>query len=77
MTHTINKILKRYKRFEVWFDKKFGWFFTNGMKHNYRYDESNFNTNIVRFRKKAEGLKAPFSPNPRGFNPAKRSSKVS
>jgi hypothetical protein len=32
MTRTLHYMLDRLERFERWFDRRFGWFFTNGMK---------------------------------------------
>ena len=28
-----SRLLISLERFEHWFDRRFGWFFTNGMKH--------------------------------------------
>lgn len=28
---------KKYKQFEAWFERKFGWFFTNGRKQHYKH----------------------------------------
>ncbi len=33
------KLIKAYKKFEGWFDYKFGWFFTNGNKMEFRERE--------------------------------------
>ena len=30
------KILEKWRQFEDWFDLKFGWFFTNGHKTEFR-----------------------------------------
>lgn len=32
MTDLIHQLLERADRFARWFDTRFGWFFTNGMK---------------------------------------------
>ncbi len=31
-----------FERFEAWFDRHFGWFFTNGMKEQQQYQEQAF-----------------------------------
>ncbi|MDQ3099826.1 MAG: hypothetical protein M3R08_00445 [Bacteroidota bacterium] len=36
----INVIFLRLERFEQWFDSRFGWFFTNGMKEQHQADPS-------------------------------------
>lgn len=28
----MKKVIDLFRRFDAWFTKKFGWFFTNGMK---------------------------------------------
>lgn len=33
---TLNRIAELFERFERWFDRRFGWFFTNGMKDRTR-----------------------------------------
>jgi hypothetical protein len=32
MTEIVKTMIDRYKQFEAWFNRKCGWFFTNGMK---------------------------------------------
>ncbi len=32
MSHLLILIADRMERFERWFDRRYGWFFTNGMK---------------------------------------------
>lgn len=32
MTEFFGTIAEKYNRFEDWFNRKYGWFFTNGMK---------------------------------------------
>jgi len=32
MTRLFALLLETLERFELWFDDRFGWFFTNGMK---------------------------------------------
>lgn len=32
MNRTIHRLLSMFLRFQNWFDARFGWFFTNGMK---------------------------------------------
>jgi hypothetical protein len=32
MTHLLLHVMDLLERFEQWFDTRFGWFFTNGMK---------------------------------------------
>jgi hypothetical protein len=32
MSHVFIAIADRLERFERWFDRRYGWFFTNGMK---------------------------------------------
>ncbi len=36
----ILSLFRNLERFEEWFDDRFGWFFTNGMKEQERYDPS-------------------------------------
>jgi hypothetical protein len=30
--HRTNRVIAAFERFSAWFDHRFGWFFTNGMK---------------------------------------------
>lgn len=32
----LHLLIQRFGRFQCWFDKRFGWFFTNGMKADRR-----------------------------------------
>lgn len=32
MFSLLHFLLQRFDRFQAWFDQRFGWFFTNGMK---------------------------------------------
>lgn len=42
MAHLLILIQDRIERFERWFDQRFGWFFTNGMKDRTRRQTSPF-----------------------------------
>lgn len=32
MFSLLHFLIQRFDRFQTWFDQRFGWFFTNGMK---------------------------------------------
>lgn len=34
----IDRLAARFRRLEYWFDQRFGWFFTNGMKEQQQAD---------------------------------------
>jgi hypothetical protein len=38
MSTNIQPLKRRIRRFERWFDRRFGWFFTNGMKRGPRVE---------------------------------------
>jgi hypothetical protein len=40
MPTNIRRLKRRIRRFERWFDRRFGWFFTNGMKRGPRVEPS-------------------------------------
>lgn len=37
MVHLLIFLADRMERFERWFDRRFGWFFTNGMKKRHAH----------------------------------------
>jgi hypothetical protein len=42
MAFIFNQLLHSLSRFEEWFDTRFGWFFTNGMKEHRRPEKRVF-----------------------------------
>jgi hypothetical protein len=42
MATTFHLLLTSLGRFERWFDGRFGWFFTNGMKERYEPGRASF-----------------------------------